>query len=79
VSDNDKLILETLMTVKEDVGSIKSTVDSLHESDKQTQQRLSVLEEAHNKQKGASRVYTVIGTSVGSALGAFGGFFIGRH
>lgn len=63
-------IYGALMGLKEDVGGLKAKADLQLEGLKNHSARIGVLEEGAAKQKGAAKVWALVGTAAGSALGA---------
>lgn len=63
-------IYGALMGIREDIGGLKATAGLQLEAIKNHSGRLVVLEDGAARQKGAAKVWTIVGTGVGSALGA---------
>ncbi len=77
--ENDT-ILQALLTIKEDIGSIKSSASSITESITSHEKRISALEASHNAAKGKAKVWTLIGAAIGSTFGfLITIFFGGKH
>lgn len=74
--NNEALILETMLEMKSQLGEIHGTVRAVDEKfDKHVQddaavaERVRLLERAHDKQRGAMRVWGLVGVGLGTAIG----------
>lgn len=72
-------IYGVLLDIKEDIGGLKSSA-SLHlKAIENHGERLGKLEKVAANQRGAAKVWTLVGSAVGSAAGAVLGWFFGVH
>lgn len=65
-----------LLGIKEDIGGLKKSAEMQLEGLKNHGTRISSLEEGAAKQKGAAKVWTLVGSAVGAALGGLGAIVI---
>lgn len=68
-------IYGVLLGIKEDIGGLKATSELQLKGLQNHGTRLGVLEDGAAKQKGAAKVWTLVGTAVGSAVGACAAIF----
>jgi hypothetical protein len=74
--NNEALILETMLEMKSQLGEIHGTVravdekfDKHVEDDAAVAERVRLLERAHDKQRGAMKVWGLVGVGVGTLCG----------
>lgn len=63
-------IYSVLLGIKEDIGGLKNSADTHFEALKNHGNRINLLEEGAARQKGAAKVWTLVGSTIGAALGA---------
>lgn len=71
-------LLGVLMDIKEDVGSLKNSASTNLLALQSHSTRIGALEADGNKQKGAARVWGLVGAGVGSMVGIAVAWF-GKH
>ena len=78
MSTQQEQIYNMVFDIREQVGSIQSSIVALNErldthikADDAVAARVNELEAVKNKQLGAASLLTLIGTGIGSALGFF--------
>lgn len=66
-------IYGALMGIKEDIGGLKANATLQLEGLKSHATRITALEDGAARQKGAAKVWTMVGSAVGAAIGMIGG------
>jgi hypothetical protein len=72
-------LLGVLLDIKEDVGSLKTSASTNLLALQSHSARLGELEAGANKQKGALKVWGLVGAGVGSTIAAIVATFVGKH
>lgn len=81
---NDQ-IYDALLGIKGDIGELKADNNSTRtwlaqhvQDDKELTERVNVLSSSYARQRGAAKVWSLIGAATGAALGAAASFFGAR-
>lgn len=69
---DDAVVMPVLLAIREDIGSIKATIEGLPE-------RVNSLELAHANQKGRASVWHMVSAAIGGGIGAAATFFSRWH
>jgi hypothetical protein len=73
--NNEELILQTLMDLKQDLGQIKTSVEKVPDLEK----RVSSLEATRDQEAGARRRTAIISNVISTVVGFFIAIFTGHH
>lgn len=67
---SNDVIYSTLLEIKEDIGGLKATTDLHLKALENFGPRIGVLEGAHERQKGAVKVWGLVATGAAALVGA---------
>ena len=73
------LIYQTLLDIKGDIGGLKASSELHLTGLKNHGERIGALEIVQAKQKGAAKVWAIVGTAAGSIAGSAFAFLLKRH
>jgi hypothetical protein len=86
MSDESPLLLQTLLEIKGDIGSLKSMTQTTLETlskhileDKEIKQDVEKLKLAAAQNTGARKALKIAGNVVGTVLGVVGGYLGAKH
>lgn len=63
-------LYDVLLVIKEDIGGLKKTTELQLDGLKAHSARITVLEDGAARNKGAAKVWTLVGSAVGALVGA---------
>jgi hypothetical protein len=72
-------IYSVLLDIKEDIGGLKASSDLQLKGLTAHGERIATLEESSAKQKGAAKVWGLVGTAVGGLAAAVAGAVFSKH
>ena len=86
MSDSDNLILQAIMDIKGDIGALKASSQGIEASfaqhvldDRLLGGRIGKIETTLAKQRGASRVWVLVGTAAGGVAGTLATIYAKLH